>query len=61
MAAWWTCHLCGDRMQQQTDPRAVEHDRNEHLRHCHAGQRIEPRALLVSWWGQAGETVRVKV
>lgn len=60
MACWWTCCLCGDRMQQQTDPRDVERDRNEHLNHSHAGQHIEPRALIVSHWAMAGEG-RVKV
>lgn len=61
MSCWWTCHLCGDRMAQQTDPRNVERDRDAHLRDRHAGQQIEPRALMVSWWGVAGEERLVRV
>lgn len=55
MSCWWTCPLCTDRMQLQTDPRVVEHDRDEHLRRNHAGQAIEPHLLIPSHWHTADE------
>lgn len=47
---WWVCGLCADRMQESTNIRAVEHDRDAHLANNHPGVTIESWRLQISHW-----------